>query len=189
VLRQITVVVVIAGIIMAAGSGCSGSDGGGAGGRTEPAPSAPATVRVTSTAFTDGAEIPEQFTCRGAGESPPLTWSTHTRAVAQALVVDDPDAPGGTFVHWVALDLPGSTTRLPQGGALPPGARQARNSAGRTGWTPPCPPSGTHRYRFTVYLLRMPAGLADEVATGDALAAISRLATGRGRLVGLVTHK
>jgi len=189
VLQRVAVGGVAAGIVIAVGCGCGGSNGGGDGGRIAPAPSAPATVRVASTAFTDGAEIPEQFTCRGDGESPPLTWSTHSPAVAQALVVDDPDAPGGSFVHWVALDLPGSTTGLPQGGALPPGARQARNSAKRTGWTPPCPPSGTHHYRFTVYLLKTPTGLADGVAAGDALAAIGRLATGRGQLVGLVTHQ
>ena len=104
-------------------------------------------------------------------------------------MVDDPDAPGGTFVHWVVADLPGSTTELPAGGALPAGAKQAGNSAGRIGWTPPCPPSGTHHYRFTVYTLRSLAGVADGAPTKDALAAIGRLATGRGQLTGLVTHR
>jgi Raf kinase inhibitor-like YbhB/YbcL family protein len=170
--------------IMVAGCG-----GGGGGGAIVPAPSATTSVRVSSTAFADGQEIPERFTCRGAGQSPPLSWSTQARAEAQALVVDDPDAPSGTFVHWVVFDLPGSSTALPPGGQPPAGARQAQNSAGGTGWTPPCPPSGTHHYRFTVYLLRARAGLADGVATGDALAAIDRLATGRGQLVGLVSHR
>jgi Raf kinase inhibitor-like YbhB/YbcL family protein len=189
VLRRITVVDVVALVMaaMAAGGGCGGSGGGG--GATEPAPSVPATVRVSSPAFGDGQEIPEQFTCRGGGQSPPLNWSTQTRADAQALVVDDPDAPGGNYVHWVVLDLPASSSALPAGGQLPTGARQAQNSTGRPGWAPPCPPSGTHHYRFTVYLLSAPTRLADGVATDDALAAIGRLATGRGRLVGLVTHR
>jgi Raf kinase inhibitor-like YbhB/YbcL family protein len=183
VLRPNTAAGLVAAVLVA---GCGGNGGSGA---IVPAPGAPATVRVTSTAFAPGQEIPEQFTCRGAGQVPPLTWSTQAGAAAQALVVDDPDAPDGTFVHWVVVDLPSSSTALPPGGQLPAGARQAQNSAGRTGWTPPCPPSGTHHYRFTVYLLRTPAGLPDGVATGAALAAVDRLATGRGQLVGLVTHR
>jgi hypothetical protein len=162
--------------------------GGGGGGTTVPTPSVPTTVRVTSSAFADGATIPDQYTCAGGGQSPPLTWSAPAGAAAEALVVDDPDAPGGTFVHWVVVDLPGSADGLPAGGAVPAGATQARNSAGGTGWTPPCPPSGTHHYRFTVYALRAAAGLADGAGTDDALSAIGRLATGRGQLTGLVTH-
>ena len=172
----------LAGFVLLAG--CHG----GGGGTAAPAPSVPSTVQVTSPAFAAGATIPRQFTCAGSGQSPPLAWSGTGSAAALALVVDDPDAPGGTFVHWVVLDLPGSSTGVPQGGALPPGATQARDSAGRTGWTPPCPPSGTHHYRFTVYVLRAPARLADGAANGDALAVVGRLASARGQLVGVVSH-
>jgi Raf kinase inhibitor-like YbhB/YbcL family protein len=181
------VAAVLAGCLLLVG--CHGAGGGGAGGGPGgPAPSVPSTVLVTSPAFAADAAIPARFTCAGSGRPPPLAWSGTGGSAAQALVVDDPDAPRGTFVHWVVLDLPGSTTGLPEGGALPAGATQARNSAGGTGWTPPCPPSGTHHYRFTVYVLRARAGLADGAPTADALAAIGRLATARGELVGLVTH-
>jgi Raf kinase inhibitor-like YbhB/YbcL family protein len=182
--------IIAAGVTAALLAACSGSDDGIGGSDTSAAaPSAGGTVRVTSAAFTDGAEIPEQFTCTGAGESPPLEWTLRRRAPLLALVVDDPDAPGGTFVHWVVFDLPGSTTGIPQGGALPTGAKQATNSAGRLRWTPPCPPSGTHHYRFTVYALTGPTGADDGVAANDAIPAIEHLAADRGQLVGLVTHR
>lgn len=148
---------------------------------------APTTLTVTSAAFTDGATIPAEDTCAGAGRMPPLAWSGDLRgASAIAVVVDDPDAPSGTFVHLVVVDLPATATTL--GDALPAGAHYARNSAGRPGWTPPCPPSGTHHYRFTVYGLRSPTGLADGAAAADAEAAINARAVAQGRLVGLVSH-
>jgi Raf kinase inhibitor-like YbhB/YbcL family protein len=170
------------GIVAALAAGCGGGDHA-----TAPAPSATAAIQVTSSAFTPGGPIPSGFTCRGAGQAPPLAWSGAGTPPALAVVVDDPDAPGGTFVHWIVLDLPGSTTSLPAGGALPAGAAQAQSSAGRPGWTPPCPPSGTHHYRFTVYALREPTGLDDGVPAADALGAIDRLTTARGQLVGLVS--
>jgi Raf kinase inhibitor-like YbhB/YbcL family protein len=145
------------------------------------------TLTVTSTAFVDGATIPAAFTCAGAGGVPPIAWSGNLRGTAAvAVVVDDPDAPSGTFVHRIVLDLPAATPSL--GTDLPAGAHQALNSAGRTGWTPPCPPSGTHHYRFTVYGLNSATGLPDGVATADALAAINARATVQGRLTGLVSH-
>jgi Raf kinase inhibitor-like YbhB/YbcL family protein len=147
----------------------------------------PAAIQVTSTAFATGAMIPSEFTCKGAGEAPPLAWTGTGQAAAVALVVDDPDAPGGTFVHWVVLDLPAGSTGLPRGGALPAGVHQATNSGGGTGWVPPCPPSDTHHYRFTVYALSAPTGLADGVDKAEAATAIERLATAHGQLVGLVS--
>lgn len=152
----------------------------------QPATDAPTTLTVTSTAFDNGGVIPEQYTCDGDGDVPPLAWSgERSGAESLAVVVDDPDAPSGTFVHWIVLDLPPGTTSLDE--ALPPGAVEAENSAGDTGWTPPCPPSGTHRYRFTVYALSSPAGLEDGVGTDQALAAIDEAAVARGRLTGLVS--
>jgi Raf kinase inhibitor-like YbhB/YbcL family protein len=116
-----------------------------------------------------------------------VSWSGDLHgAAAIAVVVDDPDAPSGTFVHRVVVDLPASTTSL---GTNPPaGAHQAANSAGRSGWTPPCPPSGTHHYRFTVYGLSAPTGLPDGAPYSDAIAAINATAVAQGRLVGLVSH-
>lgn len=141
-------------------------------------------ITVSSTAFTDDQPIPARFTCDGAGDTPPLAWDGIPKeAAALALVVDDPDAPNGTFVHWVVLDLPPETTQL-DGGTLPSGAVQAKNSAGKPSYYGPCPPSGTHHYRFTVYALSQPTGLSDGADTGKALAAVESKATAQGRLVG-----
>jgi Raf kinase inhibitor-like YbhB/YbcL family protein len=152
----------------------------------QPATDVPATLTVTSSAFEEGGVIPEQYTCDGAGDVPPLEWTGQVgEADSLAVVVDDPDAPSGTFVHWIVLDLPPGTTSL--GEELPSGAVEAENSAGDTGWTPPCPPSGTHHYRFTVYALRSPTGLEAGVGIDEALTAIDDAALARGRLTGLVS--
>ena len=141
-------------------------------------------ISVTSTAFRDGQPIPAQFTCDGKGGSPPLAWEgVPAGAAALALVVDDPDAPRGTFVHWVVLDIPLGTTAV-QGGAVPAGGAQARNTAGHASYYGPCPPSGMHHYRFTVYALSRPTGLPDGAALDQALRAVGSAATAQGRLVG-----
>jgi len=146
--------------------------------------SVPSTLTVTSRAFGAGDAIPAEYTCDGAGRVPPLSWSgVPTDAAALALVVDDPDAPGGTFTHWVVLDLPPSTRELPTG-ELPQGAAQALNSAGKVGYYPPCPPSGSHRYQFTVFALSQPTGLTDGTALQKALDAVGSRASAQGRLVG-----
>ncbi|BBX61631.1 putative lipoprotein LppC [Mycobacterium saskatchewanense] len=155
--------------------GLAGCGGGGSGHLTAPLtpkvttlgrimaqapPDAP--LAISSPAFADGAPIPGQYTCKGANISPPLTWSTPLGA---ALVVDDPDAVHGTFVHWIVVGIPpgpGSTAD----GQTPAGATSLPNSAGRAGYSGPCPPAGTgvHHYRFTLYQLpatfRLPPGLA-----------------------------
>ena len=156
---------------------------------TEPARTAPATLRLSSPAFDDGGRIPTRFTCTGADVSPPLRWTgVPDDAGALALVVTDPDAPGGTYVHWIVYDLGADTGSMPAG-RLPSTARQARNSAGRARYDGPCPPSGTHHYRFVVYALRTPTTLGNGAATGRALAAIDAKAIGRGTLVGTVTAR
>jgi len=163
----------------------------GCGGNAAPtvsAPSAATGFTVTSGAFTDGGTIPAEFTCAGAGHRPPLAWTGDPRrAAALAVVVDDPDAPGGDFYHWVVVDLPAGTTGLDQG-ALP-GGREITNSGGHPSWTPPCPPSGTHHYRFSVYGLSAPTRLAANASLTQAVSAIQKTAVVQGRLVGLVTHR
>ena len=145
----------------------------------------PESITVRSSAFGEGQRIPAEYTCDGVGHAPPLTWSgTPGSAAAQAVVVDDPDAPRGAFTHWVVLDLPADTREL-AGGDLPGGARQAANSAGREGYYPPCPPSGSHRYRFTVYALARPTGLRSGSDLDAALRAIRAAAVAEGRLTGL----
>jgi Raf kinase inhibitor-like YbhB/YbcL family protein len=137
-------------LVLIALAGCGG------GGGDAPAPDrSPQTVRLTSPAFGDGATIPVAFTCSGAGHPPPLRWrGVPASARALALSVVDPDAPGGTFVHWVVVDLPARATGGLAGRDLPAGAHELH------GWKPPCPPKGDepHRYVFTLSALKEPLG-------------------------------
>jgi Raf kinase inhibitor-like YbhB/YbcL family protein len=141
-------------------------------------------INVSSAAFAEGQSIPTRFTCDGDGQPPPLTWQGVPSGTARlALVVDDPDAPRGTFVHWVVVDMPVDATGV-VAGELPRGAMQAKNSAGRASYSPPCPPSGTHRYQFTLYALSQPTGLHDGAELDTAMRSIESAATAQGRLVG-----
>ncbi len=143
---------------------------------------APATIEVTSTAFEEGEPIPPRYTCDGDEVSPPLAWSAvPTDAAALALVVDDPDAPSGTFTHWVVVDIPVSTTSSAEGG-VPEGGLQAESSAGSAAYAGPCPPGGTHHYRFTVVALDAETGLAEGATLDQALAAVDDHAVARGTL-------
>ncbi|HKN37786.1 MAG TPA: YbhB/YbcL family Raf kinase inhibitor-like protein [Acidimicrobiia bacterium] len=147
------------------------------------ASSAPQSIQVTSSAFRDGETIPAEFTCGGAGHSPPLRWTgVPSAAVEVALVVDDPDAPGGTFLHWVLFALPPGDGGV-EAATVPSGARQGRNGFGKAAYGGPCPPKGdpAHHYRFTVYALSRkldrPDGAPGEDVRRDAEA--SAMATGR----------
>ena len=114
--------------------------------------------KVTSGAFQPGGTIPSRYTCDGEDVSPPLGWGEPPAGTKSfALISDDPDAPMGTWVHWVVYNLPPATRQLPEGflrdEQLPDGTRQGRTDFGRTGYGGPCPPSGTHRYFFKLYAL------------------------------------
>ncbi len=116
-------------------------------------------MQLKTPAFNAGADIPRQFTCDGSDISPELNWSAPPEGTESfVLIMDDPDAPGGTWVHWVLYNLPGTEHALPEGVApnatLPSGARQGRNDFGKTGYGGPCPPPGpAHRYYFRLYAL------------------------------------
>ncbi|MET1101030.1 MAG: YbhB/YbcL family Raf kinase inhibitor-like protein [Pyrodictiaceae archaeon] len=121
--------------------------------------------KLESPAFQDGARIPEKYTCDGADVSPPLRWSGAPEATkAYALIMYDPDAPIGTFIHWVIYDIPGERNELPE--AVPPKPRleglglQGPNDFGRIGYGGPCPPPGhgRHRYYFALHALSSPIG-------------------------------
>jgi Raf kinase inhibitor-like YbhB/YbcL family protein len=138
---------------------------------------------LTSTAFESGATIPEKYTCDGADVSPPLAWADPPAGTkALALVCEDPDAPAGTWVHWVLYDLPADARSLAEGVAPEParagGGRQGRNDFRKIGYGGPCPPPGTpHRYYFRLYALDAPAGLepgATRAELGKAIAAHTR---------------
>jgi Raf kinase inhibitor-like YbhB/YbcL family protein len=138
------------------------------------------TITVSSEALAAGQTIPRQFTCDGDEVSPPLSWSGGTGR-AWALVVDDPDAPGGTYVHWVVLDIPPRTTNVGTG-EVPAGGVQVVNSSGHASYAGPCPPSGEHRYRFTIYGLDAATHVSSDASLDDALAQISDHATSTGTL-------
>ena len=113
---------------------------------------------LTSTAFANGDPIPMKYTCDDQDISPPLQWKDPPEGTRSfALICDDPDAPGGTWVHWVLYNLPGSTLSLPEAvpsdADLRDGGRHGQNSWGRSDYGGPCPPGGTHRYFFKLYAL------------------------------------
>lgn len=145
---------------------------------------APEVIEVTSTAFAPDDPIPAIYTCDGSNVSPPLAWTDVPDAARElAVVVDDPDAPRGTYTHWILFGLPPSVESL-AAGSPPTNAKQARNSNGQVSYTGPCPPTGTHHYRFTVYAFDEPLDLADGADTDEALTTISGEAIAQGRLVG-----
>ena len=171
----------LAVLLLAAGTTACGSD-------SSPEVStdvkAPSVITVRSSDFRDGEPIPKLFTCDGDSTSPQVAWRGVPKgAKALALVVDDPDAPDGTFVHWVLLDMTPATTKVDEG-SVPSGAVQAQNGAGEASYTAPCPPSGTHHYRFNVYALEAKTGLGDGTSTDTALRAVRKVAMARGRLIG-----
>jgi len=159
--------------LMAALAGCGGQGGSQTTasltpkvttvGRTIPA--APSVrLAITSPAFGNGARMPVQYTCQGANVAPPLTWAAPREA---ALVVDDPDAVGGAYVHWIVTGIaPGSGTtgdgETPGGGTILP------NSAGQPAYAGPCPPAntGVHHYRFTLYQFPYKYQLPDDLGGG-----------------------
>ncbi len=120
----------------------------------------PMAMAISSGSFPNGGYIPKQFTCDGADISPELSWTNPPPgAHSFALIAEDPDAPVGTWTHWVIFDLPPSTRSLPEGVAkmidkLPDGGRQGANDFGKIGYGGPCPPPGKpHRYFFKLYAL------------------------------------
>ncbi|HEU4674050.1 MAG TPA: YbhB/YbcL family Raf kinase inhibitor-like protein [Candidatus Limnocylindrales bacterium] len=143
-----------------------------------------ATFALSSPTFVTGAAIPPKYGCDGRGVSPPLAWSgVPDGAVELELLVDDPDANG--FVHWVAVGIAASSDGLAEGAsgtdAVPV---EGRNSFGRTGWGGPCPPSGTHHYRFRLYAVSRPLGLRGGVSADDLRAAAKGATVGTAELVG-----
>jgi Raf kinase inhibitor-like YbhB/YbcL family protein len=151
---------------------------------TTPASSAVPVIAVTSPDFVEGAAIPTRYTCSGDGGSPEVRWrGVPDGAASVALVVSDPDAPNGTFIHWVLYDLPPADGGVDAGGP-PSGAKEGDNSGGGAGWTAPCPPSGTHHYVFTVYALR---DKAQGGSTQELLDDIAGKTLARGDLTGLVS--
>jgi len=147
------------------------------------------TFQLTSPAFAEGIMIPSVYTCTGRNISPPLAWEQRPAGTQSfALIVDDPDAPGGTWTHWVLYALPATATGLPENvspdAVRPDGSRQGKNSWGKFGYGGPCPPSGTHRYFFRLYALDAIADLPAGANAGQLDQAMQGHVLGYAELMG-----
>jgi Raf kinase inhibitor-like YbhB/YbcL family protein len=160
-------------------------------------PSAPPGVSVeslsvTSRSFPSGGQIPVDFTCDGANKSPQLTWSAPPRDTQSfAVVAEDPDAPGGTFTHWMAYDIAADTRELPEGVDLATvGGASGLNDNKRPGYSGPCPPQlEVHHYLFRVYALNTAHLTVGPEPDRDAFdAALNGHVLGTGALVGTFSH-
>ncbi|MFI1364276.1 YbhB/YbcL family Raf kinase inhibitor-like protein [Streptomyces griseochromogenes] len=179
---------VIAVAAMAVVSGCEGD--GGSTSASSPSPPTSATtahrLTVTSPAYPDSGTIPRRYTCGGENVSPPLAVNgVPTRTTSLTLLLQDPDAPRGTFTHWMAWDIDPHTTHL-TAGEHPTGAAEGRNGFGGTGYGGPCPPRGDHphRYVLTVYAGDGRPDLAPTATPDDLLRALSGHTLATGTLTG-----
>jgi Raf kinase inhibitor-like YbhB/YbcL family protein len=148
---------------------------------------------ITSPAFANGGGIPSDFSCDGRDVSPALSWTEPpTGTQSFALIMDDPDAPMGTWVHWVIFNIPASTRDLTEGTPTDPqlsdGSQQGKTSAGSTGYHGPCPPSGTHRYFFKLYALDTVLSLSTKVDKKELLAAMEGHVLVNAELMGTFKH-
>ena len=175
--RLLPLIVLAAGV---AAAGCGDDDGDRL---DEALPQAPAALRVTSPTFIERGRLPKQYTCDGEGDEPPVQAGTTPAGTSElVLVVSDPDAPGGTYVHVTRFGL------SPRGKAsVDHGGSEGTNSAGKTGWTPPCPPEGDdpHRYVWTVYALRDASGLKAGAKPAEVAGALDEGVLARGTITAL----
>ena len=147
-------------------------------------------MELKSSAFQNGAEIPRKHTCEANDVSPSLSWDKAPSGTqAFALIADDPDAPVGTWVHWVIYDLPGDTKELPEATAtseaLSNGAKQGTNDFKKIGYGGPCPPAGlAHRYFFKLYALDAPTNLKPRATKQQLLDAMKGHVLGEAELMG-----
>lgn len=147
------------------------------------------TMIVTSTAFREGEMIPEVYSCDGKNISPRLDWTDVPKGTKTfALIVDDPDAPRGTWVHWVLFNIPadakGLGEHIPPRSTLTNGARQGVNDSHQLGYDGPCPPSGIHRYYFKLYALDTALTLESGATKAQLLKAMEGHILGHGELMG-----
>ena len=154
----------------------------------------PMAFELTSTAFPAGGAIPQKFTCDGPDVSPALSWTEPPAGTQSlALIMDDPDAPGRVWVHWVIFNLPAGARSLPEGvgkeGELPDHSRQGRNDFGKIGYNGPCPPRGpAHRYFFKLYALNAKLELKPGATKADVERALAGHVIAQAELIGKFGH-
>jgi Raf kinase inhibitor-like YbhB/YbcL family protein len=149
---------------------------------------------LTSPAFLSGDTIPMLYTCDSTNISPPLHWKTEPNNTASfALIMDDPDAPAGTWVHWIVYNIPGKDTGLakhfPMDSVLSNGIKQGFSSFRTTGYGGPCPPEGTHRYFFKLYALDAILNVPSRLTKTQLLAAMNGHILGETEMTGRYTRK
>ncbi len=186
-MHRIVVIVALAICAVALLPGCSESDKA-----PTPAPpratSAIATIQLTSPEFDNGSEIPTRFTCDGDDISPELTWTGVPNAARSlALIVDDPDAPRRTWIHWVVYGLPSDASGFPEGASIAEhGGVNGATDFNRSGYGGPCPPSGpAHRYFFKLYALDAPLSLDSGSGKSELLSAMDGHTIAQGILMGI----
>jgi Raf kinase inhibitor-like YbhB/YbcL family protein len=147
-----------------------------------------AKMKITSSAFQEAGNIPSKFTCDGTDTSPPLQIADiPSEAKSLALIVDDPDAPGGLFTHWTVWNIPRQISAVEEGGA--PKGMQGTNDFGKSGYGGPCPPSGTHRYYFKIFALDRELDLPFGAKRGQLDAAMKGHVVAQGALMGRYSRK
>jgi hypothetical protein len=146
-------------------------------------------MEIKSKAFEEGGMIPKKYTCDGMDVSPPLMWASVPEGTKSlALICDDPDAPRGTWVHWVIFDIPVETRELPEN--IPPqrtlanGAKQGINDFRKIGYGGPCPPGGTNRYYFKLYALDTKINLESGATKAELLKAMEGHILSESQLMG-----
>jgi len=142
-------------------------------------------MKILSTAFEHNGQIPKKFTCDGSDVNPPLKFEDiPSEAKSLALIVDDPDAPAGTWVHWVLWNIDPKITEIKEN-SVPKGAKQGMNDFGKHDYGGPCPPSGTHRYFFKLYALDTTLNLGPNTTKGNIETAIKGHILAKAELIGL----
>jgi len=144
---------------------------------------------LTSPAFSQGEPIPEKYSCKGEDISPPLAWGDPPQGTQSfVLIVDDPDAPVGTWDHWILFNIPANTRgleeNLPITGANPGWILVGNNSWGRADYGGPCPPSGTHRYFFKLYAVDTTLSMQSGASKGQVLGALDGHILAQAELMG-----
>jgi Raf kinase inhibitor-like YbhB/YbcL family protein len=185
--RPAILAAVLVAVVIGAACGSSSSKTGRKASTTTAATTeSPMPMTLTSALFTDGDTIPTRSTCDGQSLSPPLAWTGQPAGTAGfALTMEDPDAPSGTFVHWVLWGLPASVHELDEG-VVPTFAHEGVNGAGKPGYTGPCPPKGNgpHRYIFTLYALSRAVSVPDGATIAQLRSAMDGAVVAEGRLTG-----
>jgi Raf kinase inhibitor-like YbhB/YbcL family protein len=147
-----------------------------------------AKMKITSSAFQEGANIPSKFTCDGSDTSPPLQIADiPSGAKSLVLIMDDPDAPSGLFTHWAVWNIPVQTSSISEGDV--PNGVQGTNDFGKSGYGGPCPPSGTHRYYFKIFALDRELDLPFGAKRSQLDAGMKGHVIGQGELMGRFSRK